>query len=362
MDVTYLKPLYDRPGPFASVYIDMRRTTEDAPKVIELRWRARQRELVDQGTPPETVEALDRIVAEENTQRESGTLAAFAAGGEVVHHELLPGPTLAELARYAPLPHVKPLLAQRGQPIAYLAAVVDRLGGEITCVSRDGERRIIKVKPEEDFPVRKTKAGDMFRQDKQQRAAEEVWRTNAKKVAQAIVTAAEECGVEVVVLAGDVRARKAVQEELTEPILSRVVDAGPAGPTLEEEISRAVELKRHEHLMSIVDRFNEQLTKQGRAVEGMEGVADALRKGQVACLLLEDGPDSRTTLRIGPNPAELSTSAVLLHELGVAEPVEDLADAALIRALAATDGELLLVPPESLRPDSRVGAVLRYAE
>jgi hypothetical protein len=362
MDVTFLKSLYDSPGPFASVYLDMRRAREDAPKVIELRRRARQRELAEQGAPPATIEAIARIVDEENTRRESGTLAVFAAGGEAVHYEVLPGAPLAELARYAPLPHVKPLLAQRGQPIAYLAATVDRLGGEIICVSRDGARRTIGVKPDEDFPVRKTKAGDMFRQDKQQRAAEEVWRANAKKVAHAVVAAADDCGADVAVLAGDVRARTAVQEELPEHLQSRLIDVGGAGPALDDEIARVIELKRHEQLTSLLSRFEEQLTKKGRAVEGLDGVTDALRKGQVACLFLEDRPESSTTVWTGPQPTELATSADHLRELGVADPVEDLADAALIRALAGTDGDLVLLPPESLRAESGVGALLRYVE
>ncbi|MEV5711577.1 hypothetical protein [Actinoallomurus sp. NPDC052274] len=362
MDVSFLKSLYDSPGPFASVYLDIRRITEDAPKAIELRRKARQRELADQGAPASMIEAMVRLVDEENTRRESGTLAMFAADGEVVHHEVLPGAPRVELAKYAPLPHVKPLLAQRGEPMAYMSATVDRLGGELTCVSRDGHRRVITVKPEEDFPVRKVKAGDMFRQDKQQRAAEEVWRINAKKVAHEIAVAVDDCGADIVVLAGDVRARKAVQGELPEAVLARLVDAGGVGPSLDEEIAQAVEHKRAEHLAALLGQFDEQLTKGGRAVDGLEAVTDALRKGQVATLFLEDRPDSPATLWAGPHPTDVGTSADLLRELGVADPVEDRADAALIRALAGTDGDLQLLPPESLRADSGVGALLRYVD
>lgn len=362
MDVTFLRPLYDRPGPFASVYLDMRRATEDAPKVIALRWRALRRELAGQGATPDTIEAIGRIVEEENHRRDTGTLAVFASDGKVAWYDVLPGPTRAEMAVYAPLPHVKPLLAQRGDAVAHLVAVVDRLGGELRCVPRDGTCRRIAVPPEDDFPVRKTKAGDMFRQDKQQRAAEEVWRANAKKVGQTITMAAEEYGADVVVLAGDVRARGAVQEELSEPVLSRVVDAGGAGPALDEEIVRAVELKRSDRVMAMVGRFDQELRSNRRAAHGLDAVVEALGKSQVGCLLLEDRPVSRTRLWVGPQPTDLATSADALHERGVADPVEDLADAAMIRALAGTDGELLMVPPESLRADSGVGALLRYAD
>ena len=210
--------------------------------------------------------------------------------------------------------------------------------------------------------MRKTKAGDMFRQDKQQRAAEEVWRANAKKVAHAIVGAVDDCGADIVVLAGDVRARTAVQEELSEPVLSRVVDAGGAGPSWTRRSPAPSSSGRDRHLTSLVGRFDEQLTKHGRAVEGLEGVTDALRKGQVACLFLEDRPDSSITLWTGPQATEVATSADSLRELGVAGPVADLADAALIRALAGTDGELVLLPPESLRAESGAGALLRYVD
>lgn len=362
MDVTFLKPLYDRPGPFASVYLDMRRTTEDAPKVIELRWRALQRELADHGAPAETIAAIGRVVAEENRQRESGTLAVFASGGEVAHYELLGGDPRAEIGVYAPLPHVKPLLAQRGDAVAYVVVVVDRLGGELRCVFRNGACRTIEVKAEEDFGVRKTKAGDMFRQDKQQRAAEEVWRANAKKVAHAVTGAVDDCGADVLVLAGDVRARNALQEELAEPVLSRVVDAGGAGPALDDEVVRAVELKRGERIMAVVGRFQQELTNRRLAAHGVQAAVDALVKSQVGCLLLEDRAESRLLLWVGPQPTDLATSAEALSERGVAEPVETLADAALIRALAGTDGELLLVPPKSLNADSGVGALLRYTD
>ncbi|MCO5993248.1 baeRF2 domain-containing protein [Actinoallomurus rhizosphaericola] len=362
MDLSFLKSLYDSSGPFASVYLDIRRITEDAPKAIELRRKARQRELADQGAPPAMIEAMARLVDEENGRRESGTLAMFAADGEVVHHEVLQGPPPVEVALYSRLPHVKPLLVQRGEPMAYVAVTVDRLGGELTCVSRDGHRRVIGVKPEEDFPVRKTKAGDSFRTDKQQRAAEEVWRINAKKVAHEIAVAVDDCGADLVVLAGDIRARKAVEGELPEVVLARLVDAGGVGPSLEDEIARAVEHKREEQRAALLDQFDEQLTKKGRAVEGLAGVTDALRKGQVATLFLEDRPDSPATLWVGPHPTDVGTSAELLRELGVADPVEERADAALIRALASTDGELRLLPAESFRAEAGVGALLRYVD
>jgi hypothetical protein len=357
MDVSFLKSLYGRSGPFASVYLDMRRTSEEAPKVIELRWRALRRDLAEQGAPNETVEAIGRVVARENRQRESGTLAAFAAGGEIAHYEVLPGPPRAERARYAPLPDVRALLAQRGEPVPHVVAVVARSGGEVTAVGRS--RRVIHVRPE-DFPLHKPKSGESLRQARNQRVAEDAWRTNAKKLAQTIIDAAGECGAEVVVVAGDVRASAMVLEELPEPLLSRTVEGGPAGPALDDEVARLVELRRTERVLAEVDRFQRQLARRG-AVEGAGAVAWALRQAKVSSLLLADtASDER--LWTGPEPADVAESAAELFATGVAAPRDELADAALIRALVATDGELLLVPPDGFGADGGIGAILRFTD
>jgi hypothetical protein len=363
MDVSFLKSLYDRPGPFASVYLDMSRTEEEAPRAIEVRRHVRHKELADQGTPPETIEAVERLVREEKEQRESGCLAVFASGGEVCYHELLDGPPRAEPARFAPLPHVVPLLAQRGEPVSHLVAVVNRLSARITCVARDGARWRVDVQPRAGFPVHKPKSGDMLSQPRYQRAAEDVWRANAKKAAQAIDQTADGGGFEVIVIAGDVRARSAVLEHLSDPVLARTVESERSGgPSLDAEVARVVELKRTERIMTVVDRFNEQLTKRRRAADGLHAVICALRKAQVASLLIDDRAGSREPVWTGPRATDVATSADELRALGVADPVPDRADAALVRALAGTDADLTLIPPDGRRPGDGVGALLRYAD
>jgi hypothetical protein len=50
MELSFLRPLYERKGPYASVYADLTRTAEDVPKGPELRWRRLREELVDAST------------------------------------------------------------------------------------------------------------------------------------------------------------------------------------------------------------------------------------------------------------------------------------------------------------------------
>jgi hypothetical protein len=375
MDVSFLRALYDRPGPFASVYLDMRR--DQASHAIEVRRHVRCKELADQGAPPETVEAVERVVKDEKEQREYGCLAVFARGGEVAYTAMLDGAPRGEAARYAPLPHVLPLLEQRGEPVSRLVAVVNRLGARVGCVAADGTRWEAEVPPSAESPVHKPKSGDALGQSRIQRAAEDRWRATAKKVARVIEQAAGTCGPEVVVVAGDGWTRGAVLEALSEPVLARTVESPSGGPSLDEDVAAALARVRDARLTAAVDRFNEQRGKDGRAVEGLDAVVRALADGQVASLLLacrppEPGGTDRgggapagatagRTVWTGPRCTDLATGPDELRDRGVAEPVPDRADAALIRALAGTDGELLLVTLADWQATHGVGALLRYA-
>jgi hypothetical protein len=368
MELSFLRPLYERPGPYASVHADLTRSTEESPKAPELRWRALREELIAQDVAPETLRAMEEAVGLELDRRWSGGLVVFAAHGDVMLSERLAEAPRRPLARVAPLPHVLPLVASRGERIPHLVAVVDRTGADVSCVSADGRRIDFDVRGEADYPLRKVSVGDLS-QARIQRAAEENWRANAKKVGHEVDRAAQRYAPEVVVIAGDVRARTAVMEELPAAVLERSAEAGEtsraAGATaapLDAEVGRLVELKAAEHLIAAVSRFEEERANRGRAAEGLGPVVAALRRAQVDTLLLEDRPDAGARLWIGPEPAHLATSPDELRELGVAAPQSDRADAALVRALTATDGDLLVARPDGLPAASGVAAILRYVD
>src|SRR5437868_6753725 len=253
MDLAFLKTLYQYPGPYVSVYADLTRTTEDASKVAELRWRALRADLEAQNAARDTLHAIEQIIAEEMDLRHSEGLVLFGADGEVVHSERLPGPPRMPQARVAPLPHVLPYLAERGERFPHLLAVVDRRGGTIDCVTATGEHRRIEVDGDEEYPIHKAKAGD-WNQSRFQRSAENVWRANAKKVAHEIDRAAERCGAEAVVIAGDTRARTAVLDEVSEHVLEHTVESdrniAMDDPSLEAELNRVLNLKTAERVMA----------------------------------------------------------------------------------------------------------------
>ncbi|MDL4819235.1 baeRF2 domain-containing protein [Actinomadura opuntiae] len=364
MELSFLKTLYQHPGPYASVYADLTRTTEDASKAAELRWRALRADLEAQHAPEATLRAVEEVVLGEMARRRSEGLVVFAADGEVLHIDRLPDPPRVSQARVSPLPHVLPYLADRGERFPHLLAVVDRRGGTIDCVRADGRHEHIDVQGDEEYPIRKTKAGD-WNQSRFQRSSENVWKHNAKKVAHAIDRAAERCGVEAVLIAGDTRARNAVLEEVSEGVLEHTVETDKntnvGDPDLDAELRRILELKTTERVMAVAERFDRELANGQRAVAGLPATVEAVRQGQVETLLLDDDPDSPARLWVGPEPGQVAADPDELRtEFGVTDPTPDRADAALVRALTATDGDLVVLPSDGPNANLHVGAVLRY--
>src|SRR5690606_32575870 len=162
----------------------------------------------------DTLRAIEQTIEAELRNRRSEGLAIFAADGEVLQMERLEEPVQNDRATFGALPDVLPYLARRGERFPHLLAVVDRRGGLIDCVTAEGRHTHIEVEGDEEYPIRKTKAGD-WNQSRFQRSSENVWKANAKKFAHEIERAAEKYGARAIVIAGDTRARTAVLDEVS---------------------------------------------------------------------------------------------------------------------------------------------------
>ncbi|HEV2087806.1 MAG TPA: Vms1/Ankzf1 family peptidyl-tRNA hydrolase [Cryptosporangiaceae bacterium] len=365
MRLSFLDELYDRPGPFASVYLDTSRDSEDAAKAIGLGWRALRGELESERCPTDDLEALDRVIPGLRGTGPSGH-AIFAAGGRVVYVGELVGPPRRETARFAPLPHVMPLVAQTGEAVPHVLAVVDRIGADITAVGSGGN-----VETEvtgSDHPIRKVAPGGWSQRRFQQRV-EETWQHNAGRVARAVTDAALACAAEVVLVAGEERARSELLSAFGDDLPAEVVEVsggGRAAGVDEEAFTAEVEKLLAERaavrLTATMADYRAEAGRGGRAADGLAPCVDALRRAQVRTLLVNDDPSADATLFVGPEPTDLALRPEDLSDLGVAEPPEDRVDAALVRAAAGTDAEIVVVPAAELPLTGGVGALLRYVD
>lgn len=363
MKLDSIRSVYDGERSCASVYLDVSRDTEDADHQIGLRWRAALADLAKAGCDQATLEALEEFAsaADEEPSPDHG-VAVFARDGEVLFAAGMPAPPRRPIARFARLPHLMPLLAQAPPPLPQLLVRADLSGGEIA--SLDSRAQVADEIRGSGWPVHRTSLGG-WSQARYQRAVDQAWRQNASELGDAVVSAAEKTHADVIVLAGDVRARSMLLDKLPAAVADLVVTVEADVPADSDRLRSAAEdagqRHREQAAMHVLDELRVGLS-HAEAVQGIGPTVAALRDGRVAQLLIDDHPTSRAQAWIGPEPHDLALGEPELRERGVGEPAQDRLDAALVRAAAGTGAEIHLLPDGEDPPDEGLGATLRYAD
>lgn len=337
MRLDFIRPLYERRGPYASAYLGA--FTEGDR---EARWRAVKDQLG--GADPATVEAL-----RERAARPAAGQAMFATHGDVVLVEELAEPPATELALWAPLPHVTPMLMRRGENVPHLRVIVDHAGAELTAFG-GGSPRTSTVQAES-WPLQKTAQGG-WSQRRYERAVEGTWEKNATRVAEEIDEQVRRLGTELVIVAGEPRSRSMLCDHLGTKAADRVVMVEHGSRSehggFERDVERALDEWLDGRRAELLDRHRE-----ASGPVGLDRVFQALREGRVHAVLSPGELPGRVW--IGEGGTQLSTDPEELRRWGVEDPVQDRADSALARAAAMTDAELWFTDQV---PD--VAAVIRY--
>jgi hypothetical protein len=317
---------------------------------VALRWRAARQELAEAGAGEDTLDAIEAVVTD--PARAAPGRAAFARQGAVLLTAPLGSAPRRQISRVSELPHLMPLLAQRPPAAPHLQVAASRAGGEIVAVDGEGEAVQDEQVSRRNWPLHKTSAGG-WRQDHNQNYVEAAWEDNAKELAASVVEASERIRAGHIVIAGDVRARALVLEHLPPALQSQTVQVEeevPAdSPVMTEAAEHAAAARAESESRA---RFAEWQTRRahGGAVEGLADTLAALREARVADLFVADRPTSTATVWIGPAGTDLAVSEEKLREWGVAAPVTERADAAIVRAVVATDAELHFLPEDLVTP------------
>ena len=93
------------------------------------RWRALRDSLAEQGADTATLDAMEAVAGRHTEVPGPHGQVIVGAGGELRLDTVLPAPPRREIARWAPLPHLMPMVAQLGPVVPYVLAVVDRTCG-----------------------------------------------------------------------------------------------------------------------------------------------------------------------------------------------------------------------------------------
>jgi hypothetical protein len=361
--------LYRHSGPFASVYLDASRASESGGTEVELRWRSLRAQLAEAGADDKSLQALDEVAG---THAEvSGRHGQFlvAAGGEVLLDEVIRRPPLREIGRWSPLPHVLPYLVDRSTQVPHLTVLIDRTGADVYTVLDELHSEQMSVDGGVDYPLRKT-GRDVWNERVFQNRVDNAWETNSKEVAQAINHNLPP-QVQVILLAGDIRARTLVSEELAKVLPQRVKvrqlehgarAEGASREALDAEVRSAlvhhIWAERHD----VLARLQQAVGRHDYAVTGIPAVLDALRKAQVDTLVLSDDPSSTVTCSIGSEALLLAATDAELRDLGITDIQQDRLDAALVRALAGSAAGLVITPGGHQYVEQGIAALLRYTD
>lgn len=403
MRLSTIRTLYGGGGPWASVYLDATvahptGTPQVARQELDLRWREAREWLGEHGADDATLQAIDETVREAPAHPGPGELAVFASGGEVAFSRSLPvPPRRPQLATWSALPHAADLLrgidalatsdsrdapnaltslaelGETGEEVRWVRADVDRTGGSV----RSSDGAVVTVRGEDEFvqKVSTRRRDDMWSVPGYQRAAEENWDRNSRDIARVIGAAVERTAADVIVLAGDIRARQLVIERLPKVLVGRVVevdhetpvrphpesrvrdrrDPHVHDPVLDAATRAAVGSIAHDRRADAIDRFYNGLS-HGDSVRGIESVCAAARELRIDTLVLSTEPSAA---QVWVNPASPTMLGPAKDHAGTASPAWEPADDALVGAAALAGAESIVIDGDRDLADG-VGAVLRY--
>jgi Bacterial archaeo-eukaryotic release factor family 2 len=365
-----LSELLTTPGPYATVLLDASLAKELGPQEVENRWRDQRRALAGQGADEATLDALQAAVGGHTDVSGERTQVLVGSGGRLRLDAVLPGRPRREIAGWAPLPDLMPMLAQLRPLVPYVLALVDRTGGEVIVHGPRGET--VQTVQGDTSEVHKAHVGG-WAEMRYQHRVENSWEANARLVAQSVESAVRQTAAQLVVVAGDVHARADLVDSLGDRARSLVVQIEHGGRAegideekLHAEVEEAVARAAADQDQAVIDRYAEAA---GRARTGVgdvlaaSGTADvvaALRQAAVETLLVVDDSQPDSTAWFGPEAVHLALTAEELTGLGVREPVRDRLDAVLIRAAAGTDASVVTLAPGQLDLPDGLGATLRY--
>ncbi|HZC73517.1 MAG TPA: Vms1/Ankzf1 family peptidyl-tRNA hydrolase [Jatrophihabitans sp.] len=345
--------------------MDTTRNTETGAREIELRWAQVRADLQAEGADDQTLAALDvGIEADANAPGRHG-LVAVAAGGTLRLTDALAEPPARSTGRWAALPHLLPYLAQRATRLPHIVVVANRTGADILVVDAQDEH-LEHVDGTSTYPLHRTATADWSEKHFQARV-ENRWEQNAKDVAAAVSEHLAKSGAQLVLIAGDVRARHLIADALGNPAgvaVHTIAEGGRAAGSSSAALERAVrgevlrEVWRQRH--EVLDHLRTNLGRAEYAVAGVPAVVQALRMAQADTVVISDDPASTLTAWAGPRATEFGVDNAEAADLGVASPAHDRFDAALVRAVVGTGAQLVVTPGAHDYLEDGIGALLRY--
>ncbi|WP_280497654.1 hypothetical protein [Nocardia asiatica] len=287
-----LRRIIRKHGPFASVCFDSSYDTEDAARRCELQWRSIDAELDRSGARPRIRRLLAQAIELHPPPHGRCGRMLIADETEVLADERLPRPPDTETVRVSPLPYLLPLIALQDDQIPHVVALVDRVGSELYSLDRHGDEAEESLRSAGPL-MPDTQRDDWSHRTIRQRTTDTT-RRNIREFARELDRLADTVHAELVVLAGEARARAELRAEFDAKgryvveaesgTLTPGSDPKALDAEVREILHRVVARRRRE----VLDRFAAEIGRpDGLAVTGLAATTTALRAATVERLLLD---------------------------------------------------------------------------
>lgn len=375
MELTWLKPLLDRPAPFTTVQLDATRADAAGTEEVLGRWRTLRRDLERQGAGQQVLDDL-----EDHIGRPTGVagphgrvLIADAEGVQV--DRLLTAPPARSTAIFGPVPALLTVARVADESVSFVLVEVDRNGADLTWSQgtdlRGGRREVVEGGHD---VVHKIREGGGWKHRRLQMRAEDSWERNADVVAADLDRQVAHRSPELVLVTGDVRSLALLTAAVGPRVRALMVEV-PGGSRAEgvnedafvAQVREALGAYRMRRRERVLDRYRTGQGRRDAAVAGLADVVTVLRRGQVSELVLSESlsdaaaPLAERELWVGPDPLQIGLSRDELDALGVAEGAWTLrADVALLRAAIGQDAGVTFADEAVVDLVDSVGAVLRW--
>jgi len=371
MRLTWLHPLTESTGPFATVVIDASRDDPAGAQEVELRWRELAEDLTRQGAPHAVVDAIGAVVTEPT--RQAGRLGRLlvATSDGVLLDEVLPEPPVRPHAGWSVVPQLMPVVRGFARRGSYVLALVDSAGADVTTVGwrvHDVDERHVDGSHD---VLHDPGTGGWSQRRIQSRVQDSV-RGNAGEAAGALATAVRQHAPDVVLVAGEehpvselLRQTPSAVSEQAVRLASGSRADGASNEGLKAQVGEAVRGRLADDRAVVLDRFSSALARQQGGVQGLASVVTSLQRAQVDHLLLHDDPTSDLTLWATGRPEQLAQSKEELAALGadVAQAAQQVpAMAAITWALVGTGAQVTLLEDGDTDLTDGIGALLRWAD
>lgn len=359
--------LYRKPGPWVTVYTDASTGTVDSLHADDVRPENIATALTAAGASKEDRKAVAEALRKSaKGMPDPVARLILVCNGTVELDEFLPGPTvMPEITTVDHVPDLCPLVWHRPDDFAYVVAEVGRDGGEIHLRRANGLYDDETTHVEGDTENLKKVPSGGWAQGRYQHRTENIWKTNAADIAGEIDRIVRSCRARLLIVAGDIRARNLVAEQVSEQskaILTVVESHSRTEGADKEAYALEIDKRVAECIASrqtqLLERLNNQKGRQNpESAEGVGAVVNALQQAQVDTLLLDSaGLDGHRLLALGAEPW---TALVDGETAGASVLGEVPAPSSLLRAAVLTDAEVALFPSGALETGP-IAALLRW--